>query len=47
MDPEEVVDSLNNGFKNVFNKTKNLVSKIEDKCKVMMNKYDTSDNINN
>ena len=47
MDPEEAVDSLNNGFKNVFNKTKNLVNRIEDKCKVMMNKYDTSDNIVN
>lgn len=45
MDPEEAVESLNSGLKNVFNKTKNLVGKLEDKCKNIMNKYDTSDDI--
>lgn len=43
MDPEEAVESINSGFKNVFKKTKNLVEKFEDKCKVILNRYDNTD----
>lgn len=45
MDPEEAIDSFNSSIKGVFNKTKNFVEKFEDKCKIMLNKYDKSDNI--
>lgn len=38
MDPEEALESIRKGFKNVIKKTTKIVNNIEDKCKNYLNK---------